>query len=651
MQQKTRDQIDTEIIDFSFYLIQRGEAGHKNGCHEKEYKCSAGKRTIGYGTVTEKGYNYLNYTDKTITEPMAVLLAKREMYFNLYAKCRAVFPNFDEMLPCYQALIVDRFYQGMPDEFIDLINKGPSGREELKRYVADNKNKERAAVRARTVEMGIMIRDAYRKDKGANPEKLARTLAEKMIQNHKSKNGTDQELTRDELGLLYRSCMAMYHKEVTKAQVDRFARSFEGVATGTHGIGFNDYVFKEVEYTVADGVDENGNPKTKTIKLRKKQGKIYRSLTETRADFRITERNAMLGAAHVQEPTAQNNYNNPDPKTFIKNKRPRRFQSLADGYRHMAKHIRQKGNHRTCYEILRDYVGVKNVRGSHLLERMRQKGYDIDKDTKLDLDNPEILGAVTLSIAEFRTNGNVTGGKQMSMYALALAVHPKREEFIAMAKHSEALFAQVTQTAKPKKDVRLAKTPQPETPQTQPLASKKKTIAYQETAPSSKNEFNNPARICRKGKPISYQTLDAGYGALTEMLHKNYNGLTCQELIERFTGLKSKDMGNRLRRYLVVQHVQVSNDTKLDLNDPNTLKAVAIAMTQMRQQGKILGGQEYAALCIQKKVSALLPANDGVAVHVQQPQHQPQANVRLAQVSRTPSEHDMPIRTNTSRSI
>lgn len=644
MQQKTRNQIDKEIIDFSFYLIQRGESGHKNGCHTKEYTCSKGKRTIGYGTVTEPGYNHLNYTKKTITERKAVLLARKEMRFKLYSKCRATFPNFDELLPCYQALILDRAYQGLPENFIMLVKKGASGREKLRRYVASNDNKERAAVRERTVEMGIMIRDAYKKDKNANPEELAQTLAEKMIKNHKSENGTDKELTRDELGLLYRSCMAMYHQEVTKEQVERFANSFKEVATGTHGIGFNERVFMDVKQTVADGVDENGAPKTKVVKLRQKQSRIYPRLIERVADFDLTKDDVILGICSTAEPTAKNNYNNPDPNVLIEKKKSLVFSSLADGYGYMARHIRKRGNHRTCYEILRDYVGVKDVSGSHLLERMRQKGFDIDKNTKLDLDDPTTLAAVTLSIAEFRTNDNLTGGQQLAESAIALAVHPQREEIIARVYPLDAL--------KNASGTHLAQRAQTEKPQTQVAVQKEqKSVAYQETPPSKKNEFNNPARICRKGKPIPYQTLEEGYGALTELLYKNYNGLTCQEIMTRLTGIQSKESGKLLERFLRGYQSEVTSDTKLDLNDPKTLASLALAVTKTRQRGSVLGGQAYAALCVQKKVSALLPANDGVTIHVQQTSQTPHANARLAQVSHMPNDNQFVPQRNNSHTV
>ncbi len=234
---KTQQEIDTEIVDFSFYLIQRGEAGHKRGCYLNEYGDSKGIRTIGYGTVTEAGYNHLNYRNKTVTEEQAVLLAKEEMQHKLYEKCRTQFKDFDKLLPCYQALILDATYQGNWGQFVDELNAGDMTR--VFEIVGNNPNKERAAVRMRAVEMGIMTEAALKQAPDANPEDVARLLADQMIKKYQHLNGTDTELTKDELALLYRSCMMAYGVEVTPEQIETFALSFPQVMSGTHGIGSN----------------------------------------------------------------------------------------------------------------------------------------------------------------------------------------------------------------------------------------------------------------------------------------------------------------------------------------------------------------------------------------------------------------------------
>ena len=234
---KTQQETDTEIVDFAFYLIQRGEAGHRRGCYLNEYGDSKGIRTIGYGTVTEAGYNHLNYRNKTVTEEQAVLLAKEEMQHKLYEKCRTQFKDFDKLLPCYQAVILDATYQGNWGQFVDELNAGDMAR--VFEIVGNNPNKERAAVRMRAVEMGIMVESALKQVPDANPEDVAKLLAEQMIKKYQGLNGTDTELTRDELALLYRSCMMAYGVEVTPEKVEAFAMSFPQVATGTHGIGYD----------------------------------------------------------------------------------------------------------------------------------------------------------------------------------------------------------------------------------------------------------------------------------------------------------------------------------------------------------------------------------------------------------------------------
>lgn len=237
MQKKdvSQQEIDQKIVDFSFYLIQRGEAGHLRGAYLSEYGDSGGIRTIGYGTVTEAGYNHLNYRSKTVTEDQAVILAKTEMQYKLYEKCRSKFKDFDTLLPCYQALILDTTYQGQWTKIVEAFNAGDM--QKVYEIVGKNPNKERAAVRMRAVEMGMLIEDAKTKVPNANPEELAKLIAVQMIEKYKSLNGTDLELTKDELALMYRSCFAAYGIDITPEQVETFALSFPEVASGMHGIG------------------------------------------------------------------------------------------------------------------------------------------------------------------------------------------------------------------------------------------------------------------------------------------------------------------------------------------------------------------------------------------------------------------------------
>ena len=75
------------IVDWGFYLIQRGEAGHLRGCYNQVYQDSGGIDTIGYGTVTLPGYNSLNFRGSFVTEDQAIMLAKAEMAEKINEKC------------------------------------------------------------------------------------------------------------------------------------------------------------------------------------------------------------------------------------------------------------------------------------------------------------------------------------------------------------------------------------------------------------------------------------------------------------------------------------------------------------------------------------------------------------------------------------
>ncbi|MBO7244009.1 MAG: hypothetical protein J6V53_01835 [Alphaproteobacteria bacterium] len=233
---------ESSIVDFSFYLIQRGEAGHKRGCYTDEYGDCGGIRTIGYGTVTEAGYNHLNYTSKTVTEERAVSLAKEEMMYKINEKCRTQFPNYDRLLPCYQALILDTTYQGFWTRIDDDFNQGNMQavyNTLTNTSLPKNGNKERAAIRGRAIEMGMQIEAAYGANPMAEPRAVASLLAQQMIVKYRGLNGTDSELTRDELALLYRSTMVAYGVSCSEQDIRDFALSFPDVATGTHGIGSN----------------------------------------------------------------------------------------------------------------------------------------------------------------------------------------------------------------------------------------------------------------------------------------------------------------------------------------------------------------------------------------------------------------------------
>lgn len=242
MTQQTDSSIQQGLIDYGFYLIQRGEAGHKRGCYTCEYGDSGGVRTIGYGTVTEPGYNDVNYREKNVTEEKAVQLAKDEMVGKVRL-CQTKFKDFDQMLPCFQAVLVDTAYQGYWVYIQNAVNEG--NWEKTYEILTDlsnpkYRNYERTAVRGRAVEMGMLIMAEVQNNPQADPEEISQKLAEGMIKKYAHLNGTDQELTLDELALLYRSCMAGYGIQVSDEQIERFALNYMSrVAVGTQGIGSN----------------------------------------------------------------------------------------------------------------------------------------------------------------------------------------------------------------------------------------------------------------------------------------------------------------------------------------------------------------------------------------------------------------------------
>ena len=223
------------IVDWGFYLIQRGEAGHLRGCYNQVYKDSGGIDTIGYGTVTLPGYNSLNFRGSFVTEEQAIMLAKAEMAEKINEKCRSKFKDFDNLLPCYQAAILDTTYQGNWGAIQNAMNDHDM--QAVYNAIINNPNHERSAVRGRAIEMGILIEQAQEQFPDLDPKKVAEIIAMHLIEKYKYLNGTDSELTKDELALLYRSCMAAYGIEVSDNEIEAFAMQHTEVASGMCGIG------------------------------------------------------------------------------------------------------------------------------------------------------------------------------------------------------------------------------------------------------------------------------------------------------------------------------------------------------------------------------------------------------------------------------
>ncbi len=223
------------IVDWGFYLIQRGEAGHLRGCYNQVYKDSGGIDTIGYGTVTLPGYNSLNFRGSFVTEEQAIMLAKAEMAEKINEKCRSKFKDFDNLLPCYQAAILDTTYQGNWGAIQNAMND--HNMEAVYNAIINNPNHERSAVRGRAIEMGMLIEQAQKQFPNLDPKKVAEIISAHMIEKYKFLNGTDSELTKDELALLYRSCMTAYGVEVSDKEIEDFALQHTEVASGMCGIG------------------------------------------------------------------------------------------------------------------------------------------------------------------------------------------------------------------------------------------------------------------------------------------------------------------------------------------------------------------------------------------------------------------------------
>lgn len=607
MKPKSRQEIDTEILDFSFYLIQRGESGHKSGCKQK-HKCSKGVNTIGYGTAIDPGHTFINYSEETIDERTAIFLARAEMHTKLYERCRKAFPTgagrmeyacFDTMLPCHQAVIVDLAYQGnLTTEIIDAIKKNDIVTAIA--IVSSNDNKERAAVRGRALFMGSLIRmyrDLY---PSKPPQVAAREITQEFITLYKDVKG-DEELTRDEIALLYRSCMAEYKVPVTQKQIENFANSYPQIAVGQQGIG-----------------DKN----------------------------RLDPKHLVSEEEALKYTTPPNHGNNPRDGFNKSLKKSVQFKTLAEGYAALVSRLQdlaQKGSY-TPQELWAAFTGVEDVSGIPLMECVREKGVWLEENKKIDLSDPQVFEAVALSISEINNGGYPLGGKEAAVAYIGAAagydptkikrLRYKSTSFGVLARTPAVISrdfdletmapAATTIEKKWKAAIQYMEEKDSEAKKEEARQAKKNpkpsTLAtqYRETAPSSKNEFNNPGRICSKGKPIKYKTLREGYEKLTETLYKNQHNRTCKEIVKRFMG-GSEAHAKKMLVYMKELGVDIKDiNTPLDLKDPRVLEALTLSLTKLRHKGKVLGGDNYATQCVTRKVSKLLQ-NDGVTVNVKAP--------------------------------
>ena len=570
MIKKTRSQIDQDILNYSFYMIQRGESGHRSGCKTNRYACSAGVLTIGYGTTIGKKHNMLNFTEKTIDEKTAVFLARAEMHYKLYQNCRSRFPNklgrpehacFDTMLPCYQALVLDLAYQGKLNDSFEMALKNQNTNR-MMRFVSNERNKERKAVRTRAVAMGDMIMKHQKAHPDQDPRQAAAQVVETFLKTYGSLQG-DRAVTRDELALLYRSCMVAYKAPATQQEAENFANTFKNVAVGRQGIG-----------------DSN----------------------------RLDPNNLMSDQAALKYLDPANHGNNPKDLFKSNGEKPTTYSTLAQGYTALVKRldtIAKKGP-LTAEQLWRAYTGVRNVSGWRLMERIREKGLDINENTKLDLKDPKVMEAVALSISEMTNAGFPLGGKETAV------------QLIGQARGQAMPERQVRQEGKLVKNDGVEINVAPHPVREKPIPKREQTagvVTYRETRPSARNQQNNPGRICLRGRTRRYTTLKEGYEHLTTLLHNNYSNLSCQAIVKKFMGGNLRHTNN-LITYLRQMGVEVRADTVLDLNNPKVLENLTIAMTKLRQGGQVLGGEEYACQCVGKKASELGVQGDGVVITV-----------------------------------
>ena len=583
MTKNERTAIDKEIIDFSFYLIQRGESGHKSGCKTERYRCSARVLTIGYGTTHGKKHNLINYPYETIDEKTAVFLARAEMYNKLYQKCRTNFPNkkgratracFDTMLPCYQAVVLDMAYQGvLTEDFVNAVLWNNMSK--AMKIAGTNKNEERAAVRGRAIAMGMEITKYQKLHPSVDPQEAARAIAAGFLEKYNSITG-DREVTRDELALLYRSTMVAYKQPVTQEEAEKFANSFENVAIGRQGVG-------DRERLATDGLVE------------KETALEYLTPTQHR--------------------------NNPKDAFNSEGTKSVGYDTLQDGYNALInrlKGISKKGK-MTSLELWRSFTGVRGVRGWQMMERLRANGIDVDEDTKFDLTDPKVMKAVALSISEMNHGSFALGGKEEATAMIASIV-------------DKTPMPTVEKKIDPKTQEKKASEPEKKAKQktkTPPVAQAAETTdgvtvrvaetgshEYEERRPSSLNGYNNPGKISnRRGRNIKYATLKEGYADLTSLLARGYNNLSCREICRKFMGGRDGST-QRLVGYLKSLGVQVGADAKLDLNDAKTLENLTIAVGQLRNRGRILGGIDYARHCVVRKIEELKVQGDGVTLMV-----------------------------------
>lgn len=118
-------------------------------------------------------------------------------------------------------------------------------------------------------------------------------------------------------------------------------------------------------------------------------------------------------------PTARNNWNNPGLICSLRTRRPKRYASLQEGYVALTELLKEGYSNLTPQEIWKKFTGLRRAKGDKLLDALKKQGLEINADTKLDLNNPEVLGKLTFAVAELRSGGKALGGEVEARQCIA----------------------------------------------------------------------------------------------------------------------------------------------------------------------------------------------------------------------------------------
>ncbi len=107
----------------------------------------------------------------------------------------------------------------------------------------------------------------------------------------------------------------------------------------------------------------------------------------------------------------------------------RTYPTLEEGYEALNSLLVRKYNNRTCYDIFQEYAPYSDGNNPReyadfVIKNLRERGLDVDDNTRLDLSNPEMLQELTIAISKME-NSKVLGGEEMARRC-SLAYHAKK---------------------------------------------------------------------------------------------------------------------------------------------------------------------------------------------------------------------------------